>query len=41
MFEGKEFVREIDQSMNDLITKFIQEEGVIPSDINHNFKVIH
>lgn len=40
MFEGKEFLRQVNTSMSDLITAYIQENQVIDASVNHNFKVI-
>ena len=40
MFEGKEFIREINVSMSDLLTEYIKKNKVIEAKVNHNFKVI-
>lgn len=41
IFEGKEFIREINQSMSDLLKEYIQNEKVIHVDVNNNFQVIN
>ncbi|MEY8291651.1 bifunctional UDP-sugar hydrolase/5'-nucleotidase [Carnobacteriaceae bacterium 52-44] len=41
MFEGKEFIREINQSMSDLLKEYIQNEKMIRVDVNNNFQVIN
>lgn len=41
MFEGKEFIREINVSMSDLITAYIKEQGTIQALCNNNFKIIN
>ena len=41
MFEGKEFLREVNISMSDLLKEFIQQEKTIHVEVNHNFKVIN
>lgn len=39
MFEGKEFIREVNTSMSDLIIKYIQEKGTLDAEVNNNFEV--
>ena len=41
MFEGKEFIREINQSMSDLLKEYIQNKKVIRVNVNNNFQVIN
>lgn len=41
MFEGKEFIREINTSMSDLIIKYIQERKLINATVNNNFEVFN
>ena len=40
MFAGKNFVREINTPMSDLITEYIKEKKIIDAEVNHNFQVI-
>jgi 2',3'-cyclic-nucleotide 2'-phosphodiesterase/3'-nucleotidase len=41
MFEGKEFHREINLSMSDLITEYIKKHKIIEAKVNNNFKVVN
>ncbi len=40
MFADKPFIREVNVSMSDLITEYIQEKKIIEAEVNHNFQVI-
>lgn len=40
MFSGKEFLREINLSMSDLLTEYIKERKIVPAAVNNNFHVI-
>lgn len=41
MFEGKEFIREINISMSDLITAYIKDRQTILATVNNNFNVVN
>ena len=41
MFEGKKFIREVNQPMSDLLKEYIRSKEVIPADVNNNFQVIN
>lgn len=41
MFEGKEFIREVNLSMSDLIIEYIQERKILDVHVSHNFDVFN
>ena len=41
MFEGKKFIREMNQPMSDLIKEYIRLKKVIPVAVNHNFQILN
>lgn len=41
MFEGKEFVREVNLSMSDLIIEYIQDKKILDAKVNPNFQVFN
>lgn len=41
MFKDKEFIREVNVSMSDLITEYVKEHKIIDATVNNNFQVIN